>query len=146
MSLEGVYDHDNIFAKIIRGEAPCHKFLDDEAALGMMDIFPQSPGHALILPKFEARNIMDADPAGLQALITRVQRVTAAAKAVFQPDGVVVMQFNGAPAGQTVFHLHFHVIPRYEGAALKGHGKAGRADDAALAEQAKKMAAAIENS
>ena len=144
MSLDGAYDEANIFAKILRGELPCHKIYEDDVALAFLDLFPQSPGHALVLPKAASRNLFDTDDAVLADLITRVKTVAAGVRAALQPDGIVITQFNGAPAGQTVFHLHFHIIPRYEGVALGRHGgDGGRADDAALAELAEKIAAAI---
>ena len=107
-----------------------------------MDIFPQSRGHTLIVPKAASRNILDADPATLAAVIPLVQRVARAAKAVTGADGVRVAQFNEAPAGQTVFHLHFHVIPVYDGVPLGAHA-GGKADDAELIALAKDIAAAL---
>ena len=136
------YDPANIFAKILKGELPCHKVYEDETALVMMDIFPQSRGHTLILPKAASRNLLDADPATLSAVMPLVQRVTRAVKAATNADGVRLAQFNEAPAGQTVFHLHFHVIPVYEGVPLGAHG-GGKADDAELAALAKGIAAAL---
>ena len=136
------YDPANIFAKILKGELPCHKVYEDDTALVMMDIFPQSKGHTLIVPKAASRNLLDADPAALAAVMPLVQRVTRAVKSATNADGVRVAQFNEAPAGQTVFHLHFHVIPVYEGVPLGAHG-GGKADDADLAALAKAIAAQL---
>ncbi len=136
------YDPSNIFGKILRGELPAHKVYEDDTALVMMDIFPQSRGHTLIVPKAASRNLLDADPATLAAVIPLVQRVARAAKAVTGADGVRVAQFNEAPAGQTVFHLHFHVIPVYDGVPLGAHA-GGKADDAELIALAKDIAAAL---
>jgi histidine triad (HIT) family protein len=137
------YDPTNIFAKILKGELPCHKVYEDETALVMMDIFPQSRGHTLIVPKAASRNLLDADPAALSAVMPLVQRVTRAVKAATNADGIRLAQFNEAPAGQTVFHLHFHVIPVYEGVPLGAHG-GGKADDADLAVLAKAIAAQLQ--
>jgi histidine triad (HIT) family protein len=136
------YDSSNIFGKILRGEIPAHKVHEDETALVMMDIFPQSRGHTLIIPKAPSRNLLDADPAALAAVIPVVQRVAKAVKAATGADGIRVAQFNEAPAGQTVFHLHFHVIPAYEGVALAAHA-GGKADDAELAALAREIAAKL---
>ena len=136
------YDPANIFAKILKGELPCHKVFEDDTALVMMDIFPQSKGHTLIVPKAASRNLLDADPAALSAVMPLVQRVTRAVKAATNADGIRLAQFNEAPAGQTVFHLHFHVIPVYEGVPLGAHA-GGKADDAELAALAKAIAAAL---
>lgn len=136
------YDPSNIFGKILRGEIPAHKVHEDDIALVMMDIFPQSRGHTLIIPKAPSRNLLDADPAALSAVIPLVQKVAQAVKKVTGADGIRLAQFNEAPAGQTVFHLHFHVIPVYEGVALGAHG-GGKADDSELAALAKDIAAAL---
>ncbi|MBJ7576307.1 HIT family protein [Devosia sp. MC532] len=136
------YDPTNIFAKILKGEMPCHKVYEDETALVMMDIFPQAKGHTLIIPKAASRNLLDADPAALSAVIPLVQRVANAVKTVTNADGIRLAQFNEAPAGQTVFHLHFHVIPAYEGQALGAHAS-GRGDDAELATLAAEVAAKL---
>ncbi|MEQ8594202.1 MAG: HIT family protein [Parvibaculum sp.] len=133
------YDPANIFAKILKGELPCHKVHEDENALVMMDIFPQSKGHTLIIPKAASRNLLDADPATLSSVMPLVQRVGRAVKAATNADGVRLVQFNEAPAGQTVFHLHFHIIPVYEGVALGTHAGA-KADDGELAALAKDIA------
>jgi histidine triad (HIT) family protein len=139
MSLDGTYDEANIFAKIVRGEAPAVKIFEDDAVLAFMDVFPQSKGHCLVVSKVsQARNLLDVEPEVLATMMAAVQRLTRAVKAALKPDGIMVSQFNGAPAGQTVFHLHFHVIPRWEGEPLGRHG-AGMAD----MDELKSLAAAI---
>jgi histidine triad (HIT) family protein len=136
------YDTSNIFAKILRGEIPAHKVYEDEAVLAFMDVMPQAEGHVLVIPKAASRNILDADPANLATLIAVVQKVAVAAQDAFDADGITIMQFNEAPAGQSVFHLHFHVIPRKEGAGLKPHS--GKMEDGAvLAANAAKIRAAL---
>ena len=145
MSLDGVYDPANVFARVLRGELPAHKVYETADALALMDLFPQSPGHVLVIPKgVEARNLLDLDPKALPSLMLAVQTVAKAVRKALNPDGLIVTQFNGAPAGQTVFHLHFHIIPRYEGTALKGHGQSGMADAGELAAMAARIAAAVE--
>lgn len=136
------YDPSNIFAKILRGEIPAHKVYEDETTLVMMDIFPQSRGHTLVIPKAASRNLLDADPAALAAVMPLVQEVANAVKVATKADGIRLAQFNEGSAGQTVFHLHFHIIPAYEGVELGRHG-GGKADDAELAALAKDIAAAL---
>jgi histidine triad (HIT) family protein len=137
-----MYDSDNIFAKILRGEIPSHRVYEDDDVVAFMDVMPQSEGHTLVVPKVPSRNLLDADPAVLAKVIPVVQRVANAAKAAFQADGITVMQFNEAPAGQTVYHLHFHVIPRFDGVPLKAHS--GRMEDGSvLAANAAKLKAAL---
>lgn len=131
MSLNGVYDEQNIFAKILRGEMPCVKVHEDEAVLSFMDIFPQSRGHTLVVPKEPARNLLEISEAGLTAAMPPLKRIAAAVNDALAPDGLSIVQFNGAPAGQSVFHIHFHIIPRWEGDAMAGHGQ-GQADIAEL--------------
>lgn len=144
MSLHGAYDPNNLFAKILRGEAPAVKVYEDDTVLAFMDIFPQSRGHTLIIPKgVEARNFLELSEARVAPLMWHVHRLTKAVDKALKPDGITVTQFNGAPAGQTIFHLHWHIIPRYEGVRLAGHGHSNRADIAALQELAKLIAAAI---
>lgn len=143
MSLDGAYDRDNIFAKILRGDVPCAKVYEDEAVISFMDLFPQSRGHLLVVPKVACRNILDIPPDDLQALALRVQMLARAARKALEPDGLTIMQFNGGAGGQTVYHLHFHIIPRWDGVGLKGHGQSGMADSAELAELAKRIAANI---
>ncbi|PHR56485.1 MAG: HIT family protein [Robiginitomaculum sp.] len=129
MSLNGIYDTDNIFAKIVRGEMPCVKVFEDEDTLAFMDVFPQSKGHMLVIPKKEsARNLLDVNPDALAPILKTVQRVAHAMKTALSPDGIIITQFNGAPAGQTVFHLHFHIIPRYDNTGLGQHASGGMAD------------------
>ncbi|MAI89636.1 HIT family protein [Ponticaulis sp.] len=142
MSLHGTYEDDNIFAKIIKGEIPCVKVYEDDVALAFMDLFPQSEGHTLVIPKqAKARNLLEMPGNLLGSYMQRVQKVAKAVEAALKPDGIVVTQFNGAPAGQTVFHLHFHIIPRAEGESLKGHGTSGQADPAELEALAAKIRA-----
>lgn len=143
MSLHGPYDRDNIFAKILRGEAPCHRVYEDDAALAFLDIFPQSRGHTLVIPKLEARTLLTFPAEGWAPFMAAVQKVAGAAERALKPDGLTVMQLNGAAGGQTVFHLHVHVLPRWDGEKLKGHGQAPMADKAEMAALAAQIAAAF---
>lgn len=136
------YDPSNIFGQVLRGEMSAHKVYEDETALAMMDIFPQSRGHLLVIPKAPSRNLLDADPETLAATMPLVQRLARAVQAALAPDGLRIMQFNEAPAGQSVFHLHFHIIPVYDGVPLGRHAE-GRADDGELADLAGAIAAAL---
>lgn len=124
------YDPNNIFAKILRGEIPSHKVYEDEDTLAFMDVMPQAPGHLLVIPKQGSRNLLDADPAVLSKIIPVVQKMANAAKEAFEADGVFIAQFNEPAAGQTVYHLHFHIIPRHEGQPLKPHS--GQMEDQAV--------------
>jgi len=137
-----IYDENNIFAKILKGEIPAHKVYEDDNTLAFMDVMPQAPGHLLVIPKRGSRNLLDADPAVLSTLLPVVQKLAVAAKEAFEADGVFIAQFNEPAAGQTVFHLHFHVIPRHDGQALKPH--TGKMEDGAvLAENAQKIREAL---
>ncbi len=129
MSLDGTYEDGNIFAKILRGEMPSAKVFEDGHVYAFMDVFPQAKGHTLVIPKHSrARNLLEVEPDVLAPLMLGVQRVTRAVRAALNPDGIMVSQFNGAPAGQTIFHLHFHIIPRWAGVELGRHGTGGMAD------------------
>ena len=144
MSLHGTYDDNNLFAKILRGEVPAVKVYEDETVLAFMDLFPQARGHVLIVPKgVKARNFLELPEAKVGQLMWHVQRLTKAVDKALKPDGITVTQFNGAPAGQTIFHLHWHIIPRYEGAALGRHGEGGMADVEDLKGLAARIAAAL---
>jgi histidine triad (HIT) family protein len=143
MSLHGAYDDNNIFAKILAGEAPCVKVFEDEHALVFMDVFPQSKGHCLIVPKEKARNLLELSEAAAREAMSRVKKVTQAVEKALSPDGVTVAQFNGAPAGQTVFHIHFHVIPRWDGQDIRGHAEGEMADMAELEAVAGRIRAAL---
>ena len=136
------YDNQNIFAKILRGEIPCTKVFEDEHTIAFMDIMPQADGHTLIVPKNPSVNLLDADAATFGPLFTTVQKIARAVKQGMGADGVVITQFNEAAAGQTVFHLHVHVIPRWEGVALRKHSGA-MADSALLQAHAEKIKAAL---
>ena len=115
------YDDTNVFAKILRGELPSHKIYEDAETFAFMDIMPRGDGHCLVIPKTPSRNILDADPQSLATLIASVQKVSRAVVKAFSADGVTVQQFNEPAGGQIVFHLHFHVIPRFDGVALRPH-------------------------
>jgi histidine triad (HIT) family protein len=115
------YDETNIFGKMLRGEVPCHKVYEDDVVFAFMDVMPQADGHVLVLPKLAARNILDADPAVLGELITRVQKIARAVKEALAADGITILQYNEPAGGQTVFHLHFHVVPRWTGVELRRH-------------------------
>jgi histidine triad (HIT) family protein len=145
MSLDGAYDHDNIFAKILRGEVPSARVFEDEHVYAFMDAFPQARGHTLVIPKHStARNLLEEEPEKLSQLILGVQRVARAVRAAINPEGVMVFQINGAPAGQTVFHLHFHVLPRYAGdGPLRAHASGQMADLEELKTLAAQIAAKI---
>ncbi len=143
MSLDGTYDDGNIFAKILRGEIPAARVYEDDHVLAFMDAFPQAKGHTLVIPKrSSARNLLEEAPETLGHLIGGVQRVAKAVRAALKPDGITISQFNGAPAGQSVFHLHFHIIPRWEGVKLGRHGE-GMADAGELRALAEQIAAKI---
>lgn len=144
MSLHGTYEDDNIFAKIIRGEIPAVKVYEDDIALAFMDLFPQSEGHTLVIPKqAKARNFLELPTDQIGPYMERVQKIAKGVEKALKPDGIVVMQYNGAPAGQTVFHLHFHIIPRQENVSMAGHGQAGQADPEDLEKLATRIREAI---
>lgn len=137
------YDSNNIFAKIIRGEIPAFKVYEDAATLAFMDVMPQSSGHTLVIPKLtQAENFLDIDPAALATLIQTTQKIAKAVDTALQPDGLRIIQFNRPAAGQTVFHIHFHIVPCYEGVELKGHSRDMAPKDV-LAAQAEKIKAAL---
>jgi histidine triad (HIT) family protein len=115
------YDPSNVFAKILRGELPCHKLYEDEHTFAFMDIMPRADGHVLVIPKNPARNLLDAAPEDLQRAIVTVQKLARAVKAGMKADGITVQQFNESAGGQVVFHLHFHILPRWEGVSLRPH-------------------------
>ncbi|WP_312361046.1 HIT family protein [Stutzerimonas balearica] len=144
MSLTTTYDAQNIFAQIIRGEAPCYKLYEDDDVLAFLDLFPQSFGHTLVIPKRSAAcNILDVDSEALCQVMRVVQQLTRAIVAELAPDGVQIAQFNGAPAGQTVFHIHMHIVPRYAGQGMAVHA-AQKADPAELERLQARLRARIE--
>jgi len=136
------YDANNIFAKILRGELPCHKVYEDERAFAFLDIMPRAPGHTLIIPKAPVRTLLDIAPDELSHVMAVVQKVAQAATKVFDADGITLQQFNEAAGGQVVFHLHFHVIPRKNGVAMKPPASV-KEDAAVLSEQAQRLSAAL---
>ncbi len=137
------YDRSNVFARILRGEIPAHKVFEDEHTLAFMDVMPQADGHALVIPKAEAETIFDLPPEPLAAAIVVTQRVARAVKKAFDAPGVMIAQLNGPAAGQSVFHVHFHVLPRHAGLELRFHAH-GMADPAVLAEHAARVRAALD--
>ncbi len=144
MSLHGTYDDNNLFAKILRGEIPSVKVYEDDEVLAFMDIFPQTRGHLLVVPKdVKARNFLELPANRVGPLMERVHKLTIATEKALKPDGVTVTQFNGEDAGQTIFHLHFHIIPRYTGQRLAGHSHGKQADIAELQQIAAQIAAAL---
>ena len=118
------YDQDNIFAKILRGEIPSHKIYEDGDTFSFLDVMPQTKGHALVIPKAPSENILTADVQSLGPLMVTVQLIARAAMEAFQADGITIQQFNQPAGGQTVFHTHFHILPRFEGVALEAHSGA----------------------
>lgn len=145
MSLHGAYDPDNIFAKILRGDMPSVKVWEDDDVLAFMDVFPQSEGHVLVVSKTStARNILEIEPEALARLTAAVQRTARAVEKALKPEGLSLMQFNGDAGGQTVFHLHFHIVPRWADRPMKGHGHAPMADAEQLKVQAQRIAAELD--
>jgi histidine triad (HIT) family protein len=139
--MSAAYDPNNIFGKILRGEIPAHKVYEDDVALAFMDIMPRAEGHVLVIPKEGARGLLDVSPATLGELMKRVQHVARAVQAAFQADGLTLHQFNESAGGQVIYHLHFHLLPRWDGVALRPPGT--MADNERLAEQAGKIKAAL---
>jgi histidine triad (HIT) family protein len=117
------YDNDNIFAKILRGEQAAYTVYENDDCLAFLDVMPQSDGHTLVLPKSPAENLFDLAPAAARELIVGVQHVARGVQAAFEPDGIKLQQFNGPAAGQSVFHIHMHIVPCYKAQTLRGHGR-----------------------
>lgn len=136
------YDPKNIFAKILRGEIPCQKIYEDENTLAFMDVMPQVDGHCLVLPKTACRNLLDVEPAVLAQVMATTQKIARATVKAFNADGVQIRQYNEEAGGQTVFHLHFHILPMKAGESLRPHtGK--MADHAVLAKHAESIRSAL---
>lgn len=136
------YDTNNIFAKILRGEIPACRVYEDDRTLAFMDVMPQAQGHTLVISKSPARNLFDISPDELSALIRATQHVAKGVQKAFSPDGVRIAQFNEPAAGQTVFHIHFHIIPCYDGVPMRAHGRE-MADREMLEQHAAKIRAAL---
>lgn len=137
------YDESNVFAKILRGELPCHKVYEDDETFAFLDIMPRAHGHTLVIPKASATDLFDADEAVLTSSLKTVQKLAPVIRDAMGAEGVLVQQFNGAAAGQTVFHLHFHIVPRTEGVSLRPH--AGEMEDPeTLSANAEKIRQALE--
>jgi histidine triad (HIT) family protein len=138
---EPSYDPNNIFARILRGEIPSMRVYEDADVVAFMDVMPQAMGHTLVVPRAASRNLLDADPATLAKLMAVVQKIARAVRKAFDADGVTISQFNEPAAGQTVFHLHAHVIPHFEGVPLKPHSGTMEQKDVLEANAAKIRAA-----
>jgi len=136
------YDNNNIFAKILRGEISAVTVYEDDATLAFMDVMPQSPGHTLVVPRYPAENLFDLDLSAGAAVLRTVQLVARAVKTAFNADGIMLNQFNGPAAGQTVFHFHMHIVPRYENVPLRRH-TGDMEDSAVLQEQAQRIRAEL---
>lgn len=145
MSLDAPYDPENIFAKVLRGEIPSVRVWEDAHVLAFMDVFPQSEGHVLVISKTStARTLLEIETDALPRLTSAVQRTARAVEKALRPDGFQIMQFNGAAGGQSVFHLHFHIIPRWSDRPVKAHGQGGMADAALLRGLADRIAAELD--
>ena len=138
------YDKNNIFAKILRGEAECVKVLENSKVLAFMDVMPQAPGHTLIIPKYGTSDLLNLPKNYMQPMLKATQEIAIAVKKVYSPTGVMIIQLNGADAGQTVFHLHFHVIQRSEGLDYKFHARDVESMDK-LESEAEKIRIALNN-
>ncbi len=138
------YDDSNVFAKILRGELPCHKIYEDDKTIAIMDIMPRADGHCLVIPKTASRNLLDIAADDLNAVMTTVQTMARAALKAFDADGITIQQFNESAGGQVVFHTHVHVIPRHEGVKLRPPA-AEMADQDNLVEWADKLRSALAN-
>ena len=146
MTIQGTamaYDSKNIFAKILRGEIPAVKVYEDDKTLAFMDVMPQADGHTLVIPKEAAENIFDLSPAGATALMATTQRVAKAVKKGLNAPGLMIAQLNGTPAGQSVFHVHFHIIPKSAGADFRLHAREMEKPEK-LKAMAEKIIAALE--
>ena len=145
MSLHGAYDPDNIFAKILRGDIPSVRVWEDEHVLAFMDVFPQSEGHVLVISKTStARTVLEIAADDLARVTEAVRRTARAVDKALNPEGISLMQFNGDAGGQTVFHLHVHIVPRWADRPMKGHGHAPMAETATLQALADRIRAALE--
>ena len=137
------YDDNNVFAKILRGELPAERLYEDDHTLAIMDIMPRGPGHCLVIPKAPARNIFDVEAESLSEVMATTQKMARAVVRAFNADGVTIQQFNESAGGQVVFHLHVHVIPRFDGVAMKPH-TGTMEDTGVLKANAEKIRAALD--
>jgi len=138
------YDENNIFAKILRDEAPAFRVYEDDNCVAILDVMPQADGHTLILPRVAAENLFDLPSDAASHMISTTQLVARAVQSTFEPDGLRLMQFNGPVAGQTVFHFHMHIVPCFSGQQMRGHGR-GMADESILRDHAERLRAALKN-
>ena len=135
MSLDGTYDEGNVFALILAGKIPSTRLYEDEHTLSFLDIMPQTKGHALVISKWsKARNQLDMEDEALAQVMATAKKVATAIRKALKPDGIQIAQFNGAPAGQTIFHMHVHILPRWSGdpTGFVAHGQGAQADGGQL--------------
>ncbi len=146
MSLDGTYDDGNVFALILAGKIPSIKIYEDDKTFAFLDIMPQTRGHALVISKWsKARNLLEIEDEALAQVMATTKKVATAIRAALDPDGIQIAQFNGSPAGQTIFHLHVHILPRWEGdpKGFAAHGTGGQADPTALEALAQEIRAQL---
>ncbi len=136
------YDNENVFAKILRGELPCHSLYEDDKTLAIMDIMPRCDGHCLVIPKAPSRNLLDIGASDIGAVMVTAQKMAHAVMKAFDAQGVTIQQFNEPASGQVVFHTHLHVLPRHDGVKLGPH-TGEMADNDILAANAEKIRAAL---
>jgi histidine triad (HIT) family protein len=136
------YQQDNVFARILRGELPAHKVWEDEHTFAFMDIMPQADGHTLVIPKYPAQDLFDLPAEYLGRTLETTQRVARAVKQAFAAEGIMIAQLSGAAAGQTVFHVHFHILPRFSGIDFRMHAR-DMAKPEVLAEHARRIREAL---
>lgn len=142
MSLDGIYDEGNVFALILQGKIPSTTLYEDAHTLSFLDIMPQTKGHALVISKWsKARNLLEMEDDAIAQVMATAKKVASAIRQALQPDGIQIAQFNGAPAGQTIFHMHVHILPRWSGdpTGFVAHGQGGQADPALLAALAQEI-------
>ena len=138
------YDDQNVFAKILRGEIPCHKVYENRHTLAFLDIMPRSPGHTLVIPKAAARGILDIPADDLAEVARSAKKIAVAAVKAFDAEGIIIQQFSEAASGQVVFHLHMHVMPMRSGVELLP-AQTRKEDAGVLEDHAARMIAALKD-
>lgn len=132
-------DPNNVFARIITGEIPCHKIYEDDNVLAFLDIHPASFGHTLVVPKKYSIDLWHADSESLKHLVLACHKISLALKKVTNCSGLNMITNCQSPAGQVVPHLHFHLIPRYEGDQIAINLPSGETNHQMFASVAKRI-------